>query len=50
MKPLPELLYNLATLGLVAAFAYFCFWGFVFLVGPCLLISLALMLVERTVP
>lgn len=49
MKPLAELVYNLLTLGAVAAFAYFFFWAFVLVVGPCLLISLALMLVERTV-
>ncbi|MFQ5662693.1 MAG: hypothetical protein ACE5HL_02550 [Terriglobia bacterium] len=49
MKPLAELLYNLAALALVAAFAYFFFWGFVAVVGPSLLISLALMTVERFV-
>lgn len=49
MKPLAELLYNLTALGLVAAFAYFCFWGFLLVIGPSLLISIALMLVERTV-
>jgi len=49
MKPLAELAYNLAALTLVAAFAYCFFWGFVLIVGPCLLISLALMMVERTV-
>ena len=45
-----ELLYNLAALGLVAAFAYFFFWGFVAVVGPALTISIVLMLVERSVP
>ncbi len=49
MRPLPELFYNLVALALVAAFAYFWFWGFVWVVGPCLLVSLALMLVERTI-
>lgn len=49
MKPLAELLYNLAGLAAVAACAYFFFWGFAVVVGPSLLVSLALMLVERTV-
>ena len=49
MKPLTELLYNLAALAVVAALAYFFFWGFVVLVVPFLLISLALMMLERLV-
>ncbi|MFQ5778096.1 MAG: hypothetical protein ACE5IP_08820 [Terriglobia bacterium] len=49
MKPLAELLYNLAALALVAALAYFFFWGFVLLVGPALLLSLGLMALERLV-
>lgn len=49
MKPLAELLYNLAALALVATFAYFFFWGFVLVVGPSLLVSITLMLIERTV-
>jgi hypothetical protein len=47
MKSLGELLYDLAALALVVAFGYFCFWGFVALVGTSLLISLSLMAVER---
>lgn len=47
MKPLAELLYNLAALALVGAFAYFFFWGFVAVMGSSLLISLALMLLEH---
>ena len=46
MRPAAELLYNLAALTLVAAFACFFFWGFVAVVGTSLLISIALMLVE----
>ncbi len=49
MKPFPELLYNLAALALVGAFAYVWPWGFVVVIGPCLAVSLVLMLVERTV-
>ncbi len=49
IAPTAELLYNLAALGAVAAFAYFFFWGFVLVVGPALLLSLILMLVERTI-
>ncbi len=49
IAPVAELLYNLAALGAVAAFAYFFFWGFVLVVGPALLLSLILMLVERII-
>lgn len=49
MKPLPELLYNLAGLALVGALAYAWFWGFLVWIVPCLLVSLVLMVVERTV-
>ncbi|MBI4465875.1 MAG: hypothetical protein HY656_00410 [Acidobacteria bacterium] len=49
MKPFAELLYDLTALAVVAAGAYFFLWGFVVVVGPSLLISLVLMLVERTV-
>lgn len=44
-----EFLYDLILLTAVLAFAYFFFWWFVLLVGPALLISLALMVVESTV-
>lgn len=47
MKPLTELLYNLVALALVVASAYFFFWGFVLLVGPALLLSLALKVLEH---
>lgn len=49
ITPAAELLYNLAALGAVAAYAYFFFWGFVLVVGPALLLSLILMLVERII-
>lgn len=49
MKPVAELLYNLAALAAVAAFAYFFFWGFVALIGFSLLVSLALRKYERSV-
>ena len=44
-----ELLYDLILVAAVLGFAYFFFWWFVLLVGPALLISLALMVVESTV-
>lgn len=47
MKPLAELLYDLAALALVAASGYFFFWGFIAVVGTSLLVSLSLMAVER---
>lgn len=46
MNPLAELLYDLAALALVAAFAYFFFRGFALVVGLSLLISLGLMTLE----
>ncbi len=46
MKPRTELLYNLAALALVGAFAYFSFWEFLLVVGPCVLITLSLMTME----
>ncbi|HKZ53124.1 MAG TPA: hypothetical protein VJ085_07575 [Candidatus Acidoferrales bacterium] len=49
MKPLAELFYDLAALALVAAFAYFFFWGFVVVVGASVVISVALMTVERLI-
>ncbi|MCH7765337.1 MAG: hypothetical protein IH916_02135 [Acidobacteria bacterium] len=49
IAPAAELFYNLAALGAVAACAYFFFWGFVLVVGPALLLSLILMLVERII-
>ncbi len=49
ITPAVELFYNLAALGAVAACAYFFFWGFVLVVGPALLLSLILMLVERII-
>lgn len=49
MKPPGELLFNLAALALVAAFAYFFFWGFLALVGVSVLITTALMLAEKLV-
>ncbi len=49
IAPTAELLYNLAALGAVVACAYFFFWGFVLVVGPALLLSLILMLVERII-
>lgn len=48
MRPLAELLYDLAALALVGLFAYFFLWGFVAVVGTSVLISLTLMAVERT--
>lgn len=47
MNPAAELLYNVAALAVVAAFAYFAFWGFVAVMGPSLLISGTLMALER---
>lgn len=47
MRPLAELLYDVVALGLVGLFAYFFFWTFLAVVGTSLLISLALMGVER---
>lgn len=49
MKLLAELLYNLAALAVVAASAYFLFWGFAVVVGVSLLADLALLLLERSV-
>lgn len=49
MKLLAELLYNLAALALVAAAAYFFFWGFAVVVGLSLLADLGLLLLERSV-
>jgi hypothetical protein len=49
MKTLAELLYDLAALALVMAFAYFFFWGFVVVVGTSVVISLVLMTAERFV-
>jgi hypothetical protein len=49
VKPLTELFYDLIALTLVAAFAYFFFWGFVAVVGTSVVISLLLMTVERLI-
>lgn len=46
MKALLELLYNLAALALVGAFAYYWFWALVFVLGPLLLATIALMTLE----
>lgn len=47
MRAFAEFIYNLGALALVATFAYFFFWGFLAVVGPSVLISLALMTLER---
>lgn len=44
-----ELFYDLAALAIVATLAYFFFWGFVILVGPMLLVSIILMIVESRI-
>lgn len=46
MRPAAELLFDLAALALVAAFAYFFFWGFVVVVGLSLLATTALLTLE----
>ncbi|MFQ5695524.1 MAG: hypothetical protein ACE5HB_06010 [Terriglobia bacterium] len=47
MSPRAGLLYDLAGLALVAAAAYFFFWGVLALVAPSLLITATLHLLER---
>lgn len=44
-----ELLYNLAALAAVAAFAYTFFWIFLILVAPTFLVSITLMIVEQMI-
>lgn len=48
MRPLAELVYDVAALTLVGLFAYLFFWGFIVVVGTSVLISLTLMAVEQT--
>jgi hypothetical protein len=48
MNPIAELVYDVAALTLVGLFASWFFWGFIAVVGTSVLISLALMAVERT--
>jgi hypothetical protein len=46
MRPLAELLYDVAALALVGLFAYWFFWGFIVVVGTSVVISLTLIAVE----